>query len=93
MFYNNYERAVLLAYSNNGGAIETILKVLEDANGGWVPKLKLQDAVKKYGRQWDEIANTLINEGEIEEVPRKQPGRGAPRTEYRLKPHGESGAT
>lgn len=88
MFYNNYERAVLLAYSNNGGAIETILKILEDANGGWVPKLKLQDAVKKYGRQWDEIANALISEGEIEGVPRKQLGRGAPRTEYRLKPNG-----
>jgi len=82
-FYRNYERALILASSSNGGAYQTIIKTLEAGNG-WIPKLELQDSVKKYGKSWDEISNILLVEGIIEEKIVSQIGRGKPRTMYRL---------
>jgi len=83
-FYHNYERALLLASSSNGGAFQTVVKKLESGGGDWVSKLELQDSIKRYGKQWDDISYILITEGIVEEKLVSQVGRGKPKTMYRL---------
>lgn len=84
-FYHNYERAVFLAANNNGGAFQTVIRLLESAGGGWVAKIELQDSIKMYGKRWDDISQILLLEDVVEEKQVTQGGRGRPRTMYRIK--------
>jgi hypothetical protein len=80
LFMKNFDAIVKISQTNNGGIVEKIMQILGEDE--WVIRHVVQDAIRKHGRQFDEIMDELLMSGIIEQKKVKTTRRSA--LHYRL---------